>query len=155
RGAHLPEDLPAAAGRGPRSHRSPSRSHLTLLRRHAAVRTLRIGEEVVDPDGRRLGSIERLVVDPTAHRVTHIVVLGRLVGVDRIADDGQGRLRVDLTSDGLRRLPEVHPGLVVPPGEHWHPPDGYVVENFLRLVEAFVGQSAYVPPVQVDLDTES
>jgi sporulation protein YlmC with PRC-barrel domain len=119
------------------------------------VRTLRIGEEVVDPDGRRLGSIERLVVDPTAHRVTHIVVLGRLVGVDRIADDGQGRLRVDLTSDGLRRLPEVHPGLVVPPGEHWHPPDGYVVENFLRLVEAFVGQSPYVPPVQVDLDTES
>ena len=117
------------------------------------MRTLRIGEDVLGADGKKLGSVERLVVDPTAHRITHLVVLGRLVSVDRTADGGGGRLTVDLTPDALRRLPEAHPGLVVPPGEHWHPPDGYVLDNFLRLVEAFVGQSPYVPPVQAELDT--
>ena len=67
------------------------------------MRTLRIGEDVLGADGKKLGSVERLVVDPTAHRITHLVVLGRLVGVDRTADGGCGRLTVDLTPDALRR----------------------------------------------------
>ena len=119
------------------------------------MRTLRIGEDVLGADGRKLGPIERLVVDPTAHRITHVEVLGRLLDVGRVADDGHGRLTVDLTPDAFRHLPEAHPGLVAPPGEHWHPPNGYVVDNFLRLVEAFIGQSPYVPPVEVDLDARS
>jgi hypothetical protein len=118
------------------------------------VRTLRIGEDVLDRGGRKLGSVDRLVVDPTAHRITHIVVEGHLVGVSRTSDDGRGRLSVDLTPEALARLPEAHPGIVVPPGEHWRPPAGYARENFLRVLEALVGQSPYVPPVQVDLDTQ-
>jgi hypothetical protein len=43
----------------------------------------------------------------------------------------------------------------VAPGEYWRPPGGYVLENFLRVAEALVGQSPYVPPVQVDLDAET
>src|SRR5207237_3620104 len=101
------------------------------------------------------GALGRPRVHPTAQRTAHPVVLGRLLGVRRAADGGGGRLPVDLTPDSLRRLPEAHPGLVVPPGEHWHPPNGYVVDNFLRLVEAFIGQSPYVPPVEVDLDARS
>jgi PRC-barrel domain len=119
------------------------------------VRTLRIGEEVLGRDGRKLGSVDRLVVDPTAHRITHIVVDGHLVGVDRVADAGPERLRVALTPEALDRLPEAHPRLVVPPGEHWRPPSGYVLDNFLRVAEALVGGSPYVPPVQVDLDVEA
>jgi sporulation protein YlmC with PRC-barrel domain len=118
------------------------------------VRTLRIGEEILDGDGMKLGSLDRLVVDPNAHRITHIVVDGHLVGVDRVAGAGPDRLRVNVTKEALERLPEAHPGIVVAPGEHWRPPRGYVLENFLRLAEALVGQSPYVPPVQVDLDAE-
>jgi sporulation protein YlmC with PRC-barrel domain len=118
------------------------------------VRTLRVGEEILDGDGKKLGSLDRLVVDPNAHRITHIVVEGHLVGVDRVADAGAERLRVNVTREGLERLPEAHPGIVVAPGEYWKPPRGYVLENFLRLAEALVGQSPYVPPVQVDLDAE-
>jgi sporulation protein YlmC with PRC-barrel domain len=118
------------------------------------VRTLRVGEEILDGDGKKLGSLDRLVVDPNAHRITHIVVDGHLVGVDRVADAGAERLRVNVTREGLERLPEAHPGIVVAPGEYWKPPRGYVLENFLRLAEAMVGQSPYVPPVQVDLDAE-
>jgi sporulation protein YlmC with PRC-barrel domain len=118
------------------------------------VRTLRVGEEILDGDGKKLGSLDRLVVDPNAHRITHIVVEGHLVGVDRVADAGAERLRVNVTREGLERLPEAHPGIVVAPGEYWKPPRGYVLENFLRLAEAMVGQSPYVPPVQVDLDAE-
>jgi sporulation protein YlmC with PRC-barrel domain len=119
------------------------------------VRTLRIGEDVIDSHGRKLGSVDRLVVDPAAHRITHIVVDGHLVGVGRVADAGAERLSVDLTHEDLARLPEAHPGIVVAPGEYWRPPGGYVLENFLRVAEALVGQSPYVPPVQVDLDAET
>jgi hypothetical protein len=119
------------------------------------VRTLRIGEDVIDGQGRKLGSVDRLVVDPEAHRITHVVVGGHLVGVGRVADAGAERLSVNLTEEDLARLPEVHPGIVVAPGEHWRPPRGYVLENFLRVAEALVGQSPYVPPVQVDLDAET
>src|ERR1700730_2079818 len=118
------------------------------------VRTLRIGEEILDGDGRKLGALDRLVGGRNAHRITHIVVDGHLVGVDRVADAGAERLRVNVTREGLERLPEAHPGIVVAPGEYWRPPRGYVLENFLRLAEALVGQSPYVPPVQVDLDAE-
>jgi sporulation protein YlmC with PRC-barrel domain len=119
------------------------------------VRTLRIGEDVIDSHGRKLGSVDRLVVDPDAHRITHIVVDGHLVGVGRVADAGAELLSVDLTHEDLARLPEAHPGIVVAPGEYWRPPGGYVLENFLRVAEALVGQSPYVPPVQVDLDAET
>ena len=118
------------------------------------MRTFRTGEEVLDREGRPLGSVERLVVDEGAHRVTHLVVAAHLVGLNRIADAGQGRLRADLTSDDLARLPEAHTGLVQPPAEHWRPPQGYTLGNFLRIVEALVGQSPYVPPVSADLDLE-
>jgi hypothetical protein len=118
------------------------------------MRTVQIGEDVLGRDGRKLGSVDRLVVDPTAHRITHIVVGGHLVGVNRASDDARGRLSVDLTPDALARLPEAHPGLVAPPGEQWRPPPGYARENFLRVLEGLVGGSPYVPPVQIDLDTE-
>ena len=119
------------------------------------MRALRIGEDVIDGHGRKLGSVDRLVVDPEAHRITHIVVGGHLVGVARVADAGAERLSVNLTPEGLARLPEAHPGIVVAPDEYWRPPRGYVLENFLRVAEALVGQSPYVPPVQVDLDAET
>jgi hypothetical protein len=119
------------------------------------LRTLRIGEEVLDGQGRKLGSVDRLVVDPNAHRITHIVVGGHLVGVDRVAGAGAERLSVNVTHEGLARFPEAHPGIVVAPGEYWRPPRGYVLENFLRVAEALVGQSPYVPPVQIDLEAEA
>ncbi|MBO0686508.1 MAG: PRC-barrel domain-containing protein, partial [Candidatus Dormibacteraeota bacterium] len=66
--------MPAAAGRGPRPHRGPAGGGRRHGGQHAAVRTFRTGEEVLDREGRRLGSVERLVVDEGAHRVTHLVV---------------------------------------------------------------------------------
>jgi uncharacterized protein YrrD len=116
------------------------------------VRELRIGEDVLAPDGERLGSVERLVIDPTAHRVTHIVVDGRVLGLARIRDAGPDGLVADLGRDGLARLPEVHSELLGTPGEAWSPPPGYRLQNFLSLAEAIVGQGPYVPPVQADLD---
>ncbi len=103
------------------------------------MREVRIGEEVVDRDGRRLGRVERLVID------------GRLVGVRRLRDEGR-RLMADLSRQELESQPEVHPGLVAPPGRHWHPPSGYVIDDFLRFAEALIGQQPYIPPVHLDLD---
>jgi uncharacterized protein YrrD len=116
------------------------------------VRELRIGEEVVDPQGRRLGTIQRLVVDERAHRVTHLVVDGRLVGAQRIREAGD-RLQANLEPDELRREPEAQDHLVAPPGDHWRPPDGYALDNFMRVFGALLGPGGlYVPPVHLDLD---
>ncbi len=116
------------------------------------MRALRIGEEVLGRDGRRLGTVERLVVDEQAHRVTHLVVGGRLVGAGRVSNANGSRLTADLDRDQLARQPEARPELVSTPGSHWRAPGGYSLEDFLAIASALVGQGPYVPPVHLDLD---
>jgi len=107
---------------------------------------------VVGKDGRRLGSIERLVVDEQAHKVTHLVVEGRLVGVGRVSALDDEGLRTDLDEEELLKQPEAHDQLVSPPPPHWLAPRGYSLRDFLRIASALIGQEPYVPPVHLDLD---
>lgn len=121
------------------------------------MRSLRVREEVLGSDGHRLGTVERLVVDEQAHRVTHVVVHGRLVGVGHLQDVDGARLKADLDRDQLARQPEASPelGLVGEPGRNWRAPGGYSLGDFLAIVTALVGQEPYVPPVHLDLDLSS
>jgi uncharacterized protein YrrD len=116
------------------------------------MKELRPGEGIRGSDGQRLGEIERLVVDEGAHRVTHVVVNGHLVGVGRLRPLGDDGLAADLTRDQLRLQPEVHDEVVHAPGPHWLAPGGYSLGDFLRIATALVGQTAYVPPVHLDVD---
>lgn len=116
------------------------------------MRSLRIGEEVLGRDRHRLGTVERLVVDEQAHRVTHLVIGGRLVGVGRVRDLDGGRLAADLDRDELAQRPEARPELVGAPRSHWRAPGGYSLGDFLAITSALVGQGPYVPPVHLDLD---
>jgi len=116
------------------------------------VRKLRAGEPVVGRDGQRLGSVERLIVDEQAHRVSHLVVRGRLVGLGKIRAVDDERLRADLDEEELLRQPEAHDPLVSPPGPHWVAPRGYALRDFLRIASALIGQEPYVPPVHLELD---
>lgn len=116
------------------------------------MRSLRINEEVLGRDGRRLGVVERLVVDERAHRVTHVVIHGRLVGVARLSDVDGARLTAELDRDELARQPEARAETVSSPGAHWRAPGGYSLDDFLAIVSALVGQGPYTPPVHVDLD---
>ncbi len=113
-------------------------------------RELHIGEDVLDGQGRRVGSVERLVVDERAHRVTHVVVGGRLVPAGRLRDAGPDGLASDLEEGELGRLPAADHDHVGAPGDHWRPPGGYALENFLAIAEALIGQSPYVPPVHLE-----
>jgi hypothetical protein len=116
------------------------------------VRQLRVGEEVLDKDGGRLGLVERLVVDERAHAVTHLVVEGRLVGMARVRAVDGDRLAADIGRDELLRQPEDHADAVAAPPGHWVAPSGYTLDSFLRIVTALVGQGPYVPPIHADLD---
>jgi sporulation protein YlmC with PRC-barrel domain len=116
------------------------------------VRSLRIGEEVLGPDGHRVGHLERIVVDEQADRVTHLVVGGRVVDVRHFRDVDGARLQTDLDGERLRRHPEALPEVLGPAGEHWQVPGGYAIDDFLRIVSALIGQAPYVPPVHADLD---
>jgi len=74
---------------------------------------VRRGEHVHATDG-PIGRVQGLVVDPTDHRVTHVLLdeghlwgqkqvaipIGSVTGVDR-------GVRLDLTKDQVRNLPEV------------------------------------------------
>lgn len=116
-------------------------------------RELHVGEDVRGPDGESLGQVDRLVVDEAAHRVTHVVVDGRLLGVHRLRD-AAGGLTADLTRADLKKLPPSEHEEVVTPGENWRPPLGYRLENFLAIAGALIGQATYVPPVHFDPDLE-
>lgn len=119
------------------------------------MRPLQIGEEVLGRQGARIGVLERLVVDERAHTVTHLVVDGRVVGARHFADDEEGNLVSDLDRAGLEAQPDLaHAGLAGVP-DHWQAPRGYLLDSFLRIAEALVGQTAYVPPVTIEPDAQS
>jgi sporulation protein YlmC with PRC-barrel domain len=117
-------------------------------------RELHIGEDVLAADGSRLGTVERLVVDERAHRVTHVVVDGRLVPAERLRAAAPEGLASDLGQQEFEGLPHVDHDHVGAPGDHWQPPGGYVLENFLAMTQALIGQSPYVPPVSLDTGLE-
>lgn len=118
------------------------------------TRVLQIGEEVLGPGDEVIGQVERLVVDETAHRVTHVVVGGRLVSVRRLRDAGPNALQAALTREDLHRLPPAEHDLLRPPRANWNAPLGYTLENFLAIAGALIGQAPYQPPVHIDPQLE-
>jgi hypothetical protein len=119
------------------------------------MREIRIGEDVLAPDGERLGTVERLVIDPGAHRITHVVVGDRMLGMGRLTDGGSDGLIADVNREEFGKLPEVNPDHVKPAGEGWLAPAGHTLQHFLSVAEAIVGQGPYVPPVHADLDVSN
>lgn len=119
------------------------------------MRTLRPGEEVWGSDGARLGSVSRLVVDEAAHRITHLVVGERVVGIDHLRAAGEGKLVLDFDGAGLKAQPDLEAARVEGVPAHWQAPSGWALGNFLRIANALVGQEPYTPPVEVDDDAEN
>jgi hypothetical protein len=115
------------------------------------VKTLRIGEDVLAADGSRLGTIERLVVDEGAHQVTHLIVEDRVVPLAEFRDAGPDGLATKLDRLGLEAFPRHDESALEAPGEHWEPPAGYQLQNFLAVAGALLGNAPYLPPVHADL----
>jgi hypothetical protein len=118
------------------------------------MRAIRIGEPVRGRDGVRIGSVDRLVIDEAAHRITHLVVDGHLVGVRRLKGSTEDELVTDLDRAELERLPDVEGEHVSPAGERWVAPPGFALEHFLAIASALIGQAPYQPPVEVDPDLD-
>lgn len=116
------------------------------------MRTLDPGEQVTGSDGGRLGSVSRLVVDEAAHRVTHLVIGDRVVGIAHLRRADDGRLTLDLDRAGLKAQPDLAAARLEGVPAHWQAPEGWALGNFLRIAGALVGQEAYTPPIEVDDD---
>jgi len=117
------------------------------------VTTIRTGEDVLAPDGSRLGRVERIVVDEHGSRVTHVVVKGRAIPVGKLRDAGPDGLAAAVTHDELKALPDAGGPPFAAPGEHWEPPEGFALEDFLAFADAFnrvVAQGPFQPPVHVE-----
>ena len=115
------------------------------------MKMLRIGEDVLAADGSRLGTVERLVVDEGAHQVTHLVVGDRVLPLAEFRDAGPDGLATNLDSAGLEAFPRHDETALEAPGEHWEPPEGYQLHNFLAVAGALLGNAPYLPPVRADL----
>lgn len=116
------------------------------------MRTLHPGEHAIGVDGERLGSVSRLVVDEAAHRVTHLVIGDRVVGIGHLRRAEDGGLTLDLDRAGLEAQPGVEAARLDGVPAHWRAPEGWGLASFLRIANAFVGQEPYTPPVEVDDD---
>ena len=115
------------------------------------MKTLRIGEDVLAVDGSRLGTVERLVIDEGAHQVTHLIVEDRVVPIDEFLDAGPDGLATKLDQTGLEAFPRHDESSLEAPGEHWEPPAGYQLQNFLAVAGALLGNAPYLPPIHADL----
>ncbi len=116
------------------------------------MRKLDPGEQVYGSDGERLGSVSRLVVDETAHRVTHLVIGDRVVGIAHLRPSGGGRLTVDLDREGFQSQPDITAARVEGVPTHWQAPEGWTHSSFVRIAGALFGQAPYTPPAEVDDD---
>jgi PRC-barrel domain len=116
------------------------------------MRKLDPGEPVIGSDGERLGSVSRLVVDETAHRVTHLVVGDRVVGIGHLRPSPDGRLTVDLDHEGFQSQPDITAARVEGVPTHWQAPEGWTHSSFVRIAGALFGQAPYTPPAEVDDD---
>lgn len=117
------------------------------------MRSLRTGGDVLAPDGSRLGTVERIVVDESGRQVTHIVVAGRAIPAGRLRDAGYDGLAADVSEEELKTLPDASEPPFAAPGEHWEPPEGFALEDFLALADAFnrvVAQGPFQPPAYVE-----
>lgn len=115
--------------------------------------SLRTGEDVLAPDGSRLGTVERIVVDESGRQVTHVVVKGRAIPAGRLRDAGPDGLAANLDAADLERMPDAGQPPFAAPGEHWEPPEGFALEDFLAFADAFnrvVAQGPFQPPVHVE-----
>ncbi|MFZ0215186.1 MAG: PRC-barrel domain-containing protein [Candidatus Dormiibacterota bacterium] len=119
------------------------------------MKTLQAGEHVVGRDGRRLGHVESLVVDEQAHRITHLVIGGRVVPTSLFTAAGPTSLQLDLDEAGLKAQPDVEHARLAGAPAHWEAPNGWARSNFLRIAEAFIGQGPYIPPVTLGDDAEN
>ena len=115
------------------------------------MRQLRLGEDVLAADGSRLGKVDRLVVDEGAHVVTHLVVAARVIPLSRFRDAGPDGLATELDLAALNQFPLHDDASLSAPGDHWSPPEGYQLHNFLALAGALLGNAPYQPPVHADL----
>jgi hypothetical protein len=115
------------------------------------VKALRVGEDILGADGSRLGRLERLVVDEGAHQVTHLVVEDRVLPLSEFRDAGPDGLATSLDRAGLEAFPRHDEAALEAPGEHWRPPEGYLLEHFLQVAGALLGNAPYLPPVHADL----
>jgi hypothetical protein len=117
------------------------------------LRDLQIGEDVLASNGERLGKIDRIVVDEAGDRVTHLVVDDRVVELARFREAGADGLALDATPEEFQQFPTLEDSPFSAPAEHWQPPPGFVMRNFLAFA-ALVGQAPYQPPVQADVPRE-
>lgn len=115
------------------------------------MKALRVGEDILGADGSRLGTLERLVVDEGAHQVTHLVVEDRVLPLSEFHDAGLDGLATKLDRAGLEAFPRHDETALEAPGEHWRPPEGFQLENFLKVAGALLGNAPYLPPVHADL----
>ncbi len=103
-------------------------------------------------DGRRIGHVEGLVVDEGAHQVTHLVVGQRAVPLREFRDAGPDGLATDLAAVAdLERFPSHDDEQFGSPGEHWEPPEGWAIHNFLAVAGALLGNAPYQPPIEAEL----
>src|SRR5205807_1250050 len=119
RGPQVPEDLRSQAGSGAGQDRDASSRRLRAGSGHggwngtragggqALLRELRVGEDVLGRDGRRIGHVEGLVVDESAHEITSgspVWVEDRQIGhVVEVLTDERGRTRdIVMARAGLR-----------------------------------------------------
>ncbi|MGH7904664.1 MAG: PRC-barrel domain-containing protein [Candidatus Dormibacteraceae bacterium] len=116
------------------------------------MRALRAGEDVLASGGERVGEVQRIVVDEAAHRVTHLVVDGRVVPIARFRDAGPDGLALTEDRAAFEKEQGFRDSRFDEPGEHWRAPAGFQLGQFLATAGAIFAQGPYLPPTEVELD---
>lgn len=113
---------------------------------------LNVGAPVYDRNDRRIGAIDRVVIDPRTNAITHIVIhkgnfLPRdvVVPANRVVVHHEDDVQIKLTDDEVDALPDFIESEFVAPPEGWIPPTPYPPAASLWPVGA-----GYYPVVPVE-----
>src|SRR5689334_2270052 len=115
------------------------------------------GARVFTADGKEVGQIDRVVIDPRSKQVTHVIVRkgwlfteDKVVPVSWFAESNEDRAMLMETKEDLQKLPEFETSYFVPTGEP-EIPAGYAPALYWYPPMAAYGTPMRVPAV-ADLD---
>jgi uncharacterized protein YrrD len=114
--------------------------------------TIEIGSTVLSADDQDIGSIDRLIVDPGTSEVRAAVIRKGVflprdieVPLSSLTQAESGELRLDMTADDVKHLPEFAEEMYILPPPHYQLPDGYTAGSLYWPAGTMMGPPQNIP----------
>jgi sporulation protein YlmC with PRC-barrel domain len=125
----------------------------------SATMKIEIGSKVNSSDGQNIGSVDRLIVDPTTSEVRAAVIRKGVflprdieVPISSLTGSPDGELAVDISADEVKNLPEFAEAMYILPPPQYQLPDGFTAGSLYWPAGTMLGSPQNIPATTMAAD---